>query len=497
MKLHLDNSQEFLVIDECTQLEYDQLCISYNKEVKNARFQPKVKNGIWDGRINFIMGNCIPATTYGFLNNLCKQFNFPCEIYGLDALFDKTIDYGEFCDWCEDFFKDYKKKPRYYQVDAAFAGLKYRRCMLQLATGAGKTLIAFIMIAWLMTHTDKKKFMMVVPAIDLVLQPTAEFMDYNQGKLDIKIQQVYYGCKPVNDANIYIGTYQSLRESCAEFFSQFDMVITDEVHQATNASQIKIMDHCKFPYRIGMSGTIPTTKYADGLTLLSNFGPIMYNVTSRQLQSEGYLSNCKIHQLRLNYTSDRQKEAFKNAKKTLVNEGRGKDMFQLENKFVNESEKRFYIISKLIAGTKQNTLVLFKDREYGKKLYKWLKENTNKMIYYIDGDIDKKVRADIRKRMEIRDDVILVASFGTTSTGVSINKIFNIFFVSSYKSISTVLQSIGRGLRKSVEINKDFVNIYDISDDLYKGCYEMAHARDRIKIYNSQEFPYEIKKLKM
>ena len=497
MKLHLDESQEYLIIDDCTQLEYDQLCVSYNKDVKNARFQPRVKSGLWDGKINFLQGKFLPATSYGYLMKICKEFGFKCEIYGLDAMFDNTIDYDEFKEWCDDFFEGTGMKPYYYQVDAAYAGLKYRRCMLQLATGAGKTLIAFLMMAWLMTHTDKQKFMMVVPSIDLVLQPTKEFMEYNHGKLDIKIQQIFSGCKPTPNANIYIGTYQSLREECASFFNQFDMVITDEVHLATSASQIKIMNYCKFPYRIGMSGTIPTTKYADGLTLMSNFGPIMIDVKTEQLQREGYLSNCKIHQLRLNYTNDKQKEAFKNAKKTLKKEGRGKDMFQLENKFVNESEKRFFIISKLIAGTNKNTLVLFKDRDYGKKLFKWLKENTNKMIYYIDGDIDKKVREDIRKRMEIRDDVILVASFGTTSTGVSIKAIFNIFFVSSYKSISTVLQSIGRGLRKSEAINKDFVNIYDVSDDLYSGCYEMAHARDRIKIYEMQGFPYKIKKLKM
>ena len=497
MKLHLDETQEFLVIDDCTQLEYDQLCVSYNKDVKNARFHPRYKSGAWDGKINFISNKFLPATSYGYLMQICKEFGFPCEIYGLDAMFDNDIDYDDFKEWCDDFFKDIEERPRYYQIDAAYAGLKYRRCMLQLATGAGKTEIAFMMIAWLMTHRNMKKFMMVVPKIDLVIQPTAEFMKYNNGKLDIKIQQIYSGCKAVKDANIYIGTYQSLRNGCIEFFSQFDMVITDEVHQATNASEIKIMDMCKFPYRIGLSGTIPTTKYADGLTLVSNFGPVMIDIKTKQLQLEGYLSNCKIHQVRLNYTTDKQKEAFKNAKKTLVKEGRGKDMFQLENKFVNESEKRFYIISKLVANANKNSLVLFKDRDYGKKLFKWLKENTNKMIYYIDGDIDKKVREDIRKRMEIRADVILVASFGTTSTGVSIKAIFNIFFISSYKSISTVLQSIGRGLRKSAAINKDFVNIYDISDDLYSGCYEMGHARERIKIYETQGFPYEIKKLKM
>jgi superfamily II DNA or RNA helicase len=288
-----------------------------------------------------------------------------------------------------------------------------------------------------------------------------------------------------------------LRTECAEFFNQFDVVLTDEVHLACNASQIKIMDKCKFPYRIGLSGTIPTTKYADGLTICSNFGPVMVDIKAKQLQDEGFISNCKITQVRLDYTSENQKEAFKGAKKNLVKAGRGKDMFQLENKFVNESDKRFYIVAKLIAGTKKNTMVLFKDLDYGKKIFKWLKENTTKMVYYIDGQIDKKVREEIRKRMEIKDDVILVASFGTSSTGISIDKIFNIFFVSSYKSISTILQSIGRGLRKNENINKTFVNIYDISDNLYSGCYEMAHARERIKIYESQGFPYEIKKLKM
>lgn len=478
-------------------MEYDQLCISYNKDVKNARFAPNYKSGSWDGKINFMIGKYIPATSYGYLMSICKEFGFTCDIYGLEALFDNNIDIDEFTEWCHEFFKDAKKKPRYYQIEAAYKGLKYRRCMLQLATGAGKTLIIFMMIAWLMTHRKLQKFMMVVPRIDLVLQPTKEFTEYNDGKLDINIQQIFSGCKATPNANIYIGTYQSLREECASFFNQFDMVITDEVHQATNSSQIKIMDKCKFKYRVGLSGTIPTTKYADGLTLISNFGPVMYNISARQLQDEGYLSNCKITQVRLDYTTEKQKKAFKEAKKNLKNMGKGKDMFQLENKFVNESEKRFFIITKLISSTKQNTMVLFNSKDYGKKVYAWMKENTTKMVYYIDGDIDKKVREEIRKRMEIRDDVILVASFGTSSTGISIDKIFNIFFISSYKSISTVLQSIGRGLRKNEEINKDFVNIYDISDDLYSGCYEMGHARERIKIYDQQGFPFDIKKLKM
>lgn len=497
MILHVDDSKEFLVIDRCTTQEYEQLKISFTRKVKGYQFAPSYKSGNWDGNIMFIKGKTLPASTYKYLFDMCEEFGFDCEITNIETLFDNDIDYDEFVEWVDEFFKDSPKKPRYYQVDAAYKMIRAKRCCGQLATSAGKTLIAFMIIAYLFTHNIAKKIVMVVPKIDLVLQPTADFKEYNNGKLDLKIQQIFSGCKVEPDANIYIGTYQSLRNEMPEYFSQFDCVFSDECHLSTNASTLKIMEMLKPPYRFGLSGTIPTTKYADGLTIMSNFGPIVSNVTANQLQREGFISNCKIHQVRLNYTNDKQKEHFKNAKKQLVKIGKGKDMFQLENKFVNESEKRFNIVTKLIANTNKNTMVLFQTKDYGKKIYRWLKENTTKIVYYIDGDIDKKTREEIRKRMEINDDVVLVASFGTSSTGISINNIFNIFFVNSYKSPATILQSVGRGLRKNDKIGKDFVNIYDISDDLYSGCYEMAHARERIKIYESQNFPYDIKKLKL
>lgn len=228
MKLHVNETLEYLIIDECTSQEYEQLKLSYTKEVKNSRFSPAYKNGSWDGKITFIKGKYIPVTSYKYLFEICKKFGYDCEIDGLEKLFDNNIDFDDFKNWCDDFFKDAKKKPRYYQIDAAYKCLKYRRCCINLATGGGKTFIAFMIFAWLLTHRDVKKIMMVVPRIDLVLQPTADFTEYNNGKLDIKIQQIFSGCKPVKDANIYIGTYQSLREECAEFFDQFDVELTDE-----------------------------------------------------------------------------------------------------------------------------------------------------------------------------------------------------------------------------------------------------------------------------
>lgn len=497
MKLHIDDTNEFLVIDECTTNEYEQLKVSYNKNVKNARFSPKFKNNLWDGKINFIVGRYIPATSYSYLMDVCKQYGFECHIDGLRNLIDTELDYDDFKACMDDLFSNSKKKPRYYQIDAAFNMLRCRRCMIQIATGGGKTFIAFMVFMYLLYYKKcVDKVCMVVPKVDLVLQPTGDFNEYNNGKFPIKIQQIYSGCKVTPDANIFIGTYQSLREECPEYFNQFGCVLTDECHLATSASQIKIAEMIKCSYRFGLSGTIPGTKYADGLTLIKNFGPVVVDIPASQLQEEGFISRCKVHQIRLDYTNEKQKEAFKNAKKQCVKVGEGAKMFKLENDFVNESEKRLEIIMKLVAATSKNTMVLFKNKDYGKKILKWIRENTSKMAYYIDGDIDKKIRAEIRERMERKNDVVLVASFGTSSTGISIDNIFNVFFVSSYKSMSTVLQSIGRGLRKNDNIGKDFVNIYDISDDLYKGCYEMNHARERLKLYDMAGFPFEIKRLK-
>lgn len=106
------------------------------------------------------------------------------------------------------------------------------------------------------------------------------------------------------------------------------------------------------------------------------------------------------------------------------------------------------------------------------------------------------------KQKNIIEDgaAILVASYwdGTLSTGVSINRIHNIFFTESFKSPVIIKQSIGRGLRK--HSSKDGVVIYDIVDDLsYMGNDNrlMLHSNQRIELYKEEKFPYKIKNIKL
>ena len=84
-------------------------------------------------------------------------------------------------------------------------------------------------------------------------------------------------------------------------------------------------------------------------------------------------------------------------------------MYRIETKFINESQKRFNVITKLISKTDKNTMVLFKEIDYGKQLFKWLKENTNKMVYYIDGKIstEKIMKAQYREKIDSMESMEL------------------------------------------------------------------------------------------
>ena len=123
-----------------------------------------------------------------------------------------------------------------------------------------------------------------------------------------------------------------------------------------------------------------------------------------------------------------------------------------------------------------------------------MRQESDKRVYYVDGGTDKDIREEYKKKMEAGEEVVIVASYGTFSTGISIKKIHNIFFTESFKSEVIIRQSIGRGLRQ--HSSKDSVNIIDFVDDISLpdwDNYLIRHAKARQKIYKEQKFKYDIK----
>ena len=145
-----------------------------------------------------------------------------------------------------------------------------------------------------------------------------------------------------------------------------------------------------------------------------------------------------------------------------------------------------------------NTLCLFQLVEkHGVLLYNQIK-NFDRKVFFVYGGTDTKTREDIRAITEKEKNAIIIASYGTFSTGINIRNIHNIVFASPSKSRIRVLQSIGRGLRQSKD--KDIVKLFDISDDLtYKSRrnFTLRHFYERINIYKDESFNYKIDRIKL
>lgn len=500
MKLTYIKETGLLRLDEASEQELEQLNISLTRRIDNWRFNPLVKRGVWDGNISFFHKNkWIPGGLWKEVHDIANSFNYECKINGITNSFDKNIEREEFEKWAEGLFEGHPQgiKPRDYQVDAAYKILKFKRCLAELATSAGKTLITYLVIAYMIEHDLLSgKTLMVVPNVSLVVQAADDFDDYNwDNRIPIKIQQVYSGKKPKPNANIVIGTFQSLVKNDKDWFEIFDAVIGDEVHRAGGKSFKTVYENCnKATYRFGLSGTIPKKGTLDRLTIMSQTGPVITEVAASKLQKEGYVTPCEIKIVQMRYATHEHRVAFSE----LYNEGPEgrKKLFQLEKNFIHKSDCRLDFVTKVILSGKNNSLVLFHSIEYGNRLYDNLRQNDDKQteIYYVDGGTDANTREIIKKKMEKGDRVIVIASYGTFSTGISVKNIHNIYFTESFKSEVIIRQSIGRGLRQHKSKKK--VNIIDFVDDFsMEGyfSYHMKHSYERRKIYAEQKFPYDVK----
>jgi superfamily II DNA or RNA helicase len=384
-----------------------------------------------------------------------------------------------------------------------------------VATSGGKTLIISIVYFYTLKNIDSKaKLLIIVPSISLVTQFYDSLIDFNIGLnkdfdggnkslVDLRIEEVMSDRprKHLNsdDPNVYIGTYQSLEKWPKEFFHQFHTVATDEAHGAKASTLVSILKKT-FGHaysRFGVSGTFPLDDSCEILTIQSVLGPKITEVSAQELKEKGIITPMDVKVVIMNHN-----DVEFDDKMTLVRRGgNGKDAFDLEKAYIHQSEKRLEFIKKIVDKCDSNTLILFHTIEYGQKLLSKLQaECPDKEFYYIDGGISGKKREEIKKEMEKTEGKVkvLIASFGTLSTGVSILAIFNVIFADSFKSEQIIIQSIGRALR--LHEDKKKANIFDLVDVF--SSREMSnilfrHFKEREKFYIKRQYPYKITKINL
>jgi superfamily II DNA or RNA helicase len=498
MQWELTHNDKILTLNSASEMELEQLKITFTKEAANARWDPRVKKGWWDGKISYLKANrYLPAGLWHELVDTAKQYNFEISIDGIERKFDREIDKDEFVSWVEEKWANSSRKPRDYQIETAFQIIKYKSCLAELATSAGKTLIIFMVFSYLLERLKAKKILMIVPTVDLVVQSTEDFYEYNTESVNLKlqIQQIFSGSVIRDGANIVIGTYQSLVKKGKEYFDSFDTVVVDETHKAKSTSIKSILEKCEEADRkFGLSGTIPKPGTLDRLTLMAYTGPIITSIRADFLIEKGHITPCEVLAIEMNYAPQDVREGFRTLHQR--SEEDRKKLLNLEQNYAIQSEERLEFITDMILKNHKNSLVLFYRIDYGNKLYNKLRQKTNRRIFYIDGSTDKDLREHQKENLEEGEQKIMIASYGTFSTGINVTNIHTIYLTESFKSEVIIRQSIGRGLRKHSDKKK--LVIVDFIDDYRIGRYNnylFKHGLSRQEIYTEQNFPFQIKSI--
>lgn len=462
--------------------------------VPGYKFTPEFKNKIWNGKIYLFH-----LTTRQIYMGLVPYVLEFCENNSYSHVFDASFpnyedEYSVY--HAEKFIKGLNLHSygepinvHEHQLRAFISTMQRRKALFVSPTASGKSLIIYLIFRQLLDYQNLKG-LIIVPTTSLVSQLYSDMADYSSNNgfsVPDNVHYIYSGQEKYSNKKLIISTWQSLQNMPSEYFEQFDYVIGDEAHNFKANELTGIMTKLvNTKYRIGLTGTLDGTK-THKLVLEGLFGAYEKVISTKELIDKKQLADFEIKCLVLKYSD---------ATRKLMN----KCDYRTEIDFLVENQQRNKFIKNLALSMKRNTLVLFQmvDR-HGKILYNMIQDSENigdRKVYFIHGKVETDDRESIRKIMETEENAIVVASYGTFSTGVNIRNLHNVIFASPSKSRIRNLQSIGRVLRKGTD--KDKAVLYDISDDLRNGSHmnhTLKHFVERVKVYTEERFPYKIYKI--
>ena len=455
--------------------------------VPGYTFVPAYRNKIWDGKIRLFdsRNSQIYMGLIGNVEEFCQERDYTFTHNFVD---DECSVYHakKFIGDLQIHARGEPIEVREHQIEGYIHAMRKRRALLLSPTASGKSLIIYLIFRQLQQYQNLKG-LVIVPTTSLVEQLYSDFADYNNDNMEEHLHRVYQGKDKESSKPLIISTWQSLYKLPKEYFHQFDYVIGDEAHLFKAQSLTTILTACiNAKYRVGLTGTLDGTK-THKLVLEGLFGPVNKVITTRELIDKNQVSNFEVKCLILKHPDEKCLE-YKD--KT----------YQEEIQYLISNEVRNKFIKNLAVSLGKNTLILYQMVDkHGRILYDMIKDTEkigNRKVFFVYGGTDTNDREEIRRIMEIENDAIVVASYGTFSTGINIRNLHNIIFAMPTKSTIRTLQSIGRGLRQSE--GKEQATLYDIADDLrYKKHmnYTLKHFVERTKIYNDEQFPFKIYKI--
>jgi len=472
-------NEVYLKIECEPHIKYE-LSDQFTFDVPEAAFMPSYRSKHWDGKIRLFS----PHTGEIYCGLLDRLITW-CGEHEYKMKFEPNKYYGDVLEsnpmvtmeGVKSFMTSITSfKPRDYQVKAVYQALKNNRKLIISPTASGKSMMIYSVVRY---HVAKgERILIIVPTTSLVEQMYKDFIDYGWDA-ESHCHKIYAGYEKLSDKDVTITTWQSIYKMPKKYFDEFTTVIGDEAHQFKAKSLTGIMTKChNAKYRIGFTGTLDGTK-THKWVLEGLFGPADKIVNTEELIDQGYLSKFEIKVLILKH----EYQKF--------------ETYEDEIQFLINNDRRNKFISNLALDLKGNTLILYsRVSTHGQVIYDLLNSSKtqDRKVFFIHGGVNTDEREDVRKITESENNAIIVASYGTFSTGINIKNLHNVIFSSPSKSRIRNLQSIGRVLRKGQA--KNLATLYDVSDDVTNNNgrknYTLNHLVERIKIYNEENFDYQI-----
>ena len=454
-------------------------------EVPGAKFMPQYRNRMWDGKIRLFSphNGRIYVGLLPYIKEYCSKNSIEYIMEeGVEN--DRNVIRESVRDFAESLRPKSRNKPiqfRDYQIDSIWHAIQSDRCLLLSPTASGKSLVIYTLVRYY--HLMNLKTLILVPTTSLVEQMYSDFIDY--GWEDKYLHRVYAGHDKGSKKPVVISTWQSIYKLHRPYFAQYGCIIGDEAHLFKAKSLTDIMAKSgDVKYRFGLTGTLDGTQ-THRLVLEGLFGQVKKIISTKELIDRGTLAKLEIDCIVLKHTEE---EAQRVRYYTYAE----------EINYLVSHPKRNKFIEKLCKSITGNTLLLFQLVEkHGSLLYNELKKLDRK-VFFVYGGTTTDTREKIRAITELEKDAIIVASYGTFSTGINIRNIHNIVFASPSKSRVRVLQSIGRGLRQTDD--KSRIKLFDVSDNVsYKSRpnFTYRHFTQRLNIYKEEQFNYKINRINL
>jgi len=478
---HLSISKKnevYLQVDSDPHVFYE-LSDQFTFELPGAKFMPQYRNKYWDGKIRLfnVKNGEIYVGLLDKIQKFCEDHEYTYEFLD-NKFFGTPFEVNENISF--EGVKDYmtsisKYSPREYQVEGVYDALKHNRRLLISPTASGKSLMIYSIVRY---YVEKQQnTLIVVPTTSLVEQMYKDFADYGWD-VGSFCHKIYAGKERETDSQVIITTWQSIYKLPRKYFERFSVVIGDEAHQFKSKSLISIMTKLhKAKHRFGFTGTLDGTQ-THKWVLEGLFGPSYKIIKTDELMKKGHVAKLDINVLLLKHKAQKF------------------EVFEDEVQYIINHDQRNKFIRNLALDLKGNTLILYARVEgHGRVIYDMINSNVleQREVFFVHGGVAAEEREKVREITETQNNAIIIASYGTFSTGINIKNLHNVIFASPSKSRIRNLQSIGRVLRKGN--NKTKATLYDIADDIsYKSRrnYTLNHLVERIKIYNEENFNYDI-----